>query len=66
MVSKVGRLPPTTQGDAMTVFAHTHDHFIPALEIATVIAALLLGALFAARFLTERPDPGVAPVISAE
>ncbi|MBI5069509.1 MAG: hypothetical protein HZB56_14840 [Deltaproteobacteria bacterium] len=46
----------------MTVFARRPDRFIPALEIATVIAALLLGAFFAARLVAERPDPGVAAV----
>ena len=49
----------------MTIFARPHDRFIPALEIATVVAAMLLGAFFAARFLTERPDPGVAAAAAA-
>jgi len=33
---------------------------VPALEIATVIASLLLGAAFGARLLAERTDDGVA------
>lgn len=55
---------PTDQEDAMTAFAkQPRSRLFPALEIATVIAALLLGASFGARFLVERSEPGAAPVI---
>jgi len=50
----------------MTAFAKPpQSRLVPAMEIATVIAALLLGAFFGARFLTERPDPGVAALAAA-
>jgi len=44
----------------MTVFTRPHDRLVPALEIATVIASLLLGAAFGARLLAERVEEDVA------
>jgi len=45
----------------MTTFARpVHRRIIPALEIATVIASLLLGAAFGAHLLAERSDDGMA------